>query len=80
MRCYACLREVERGSGHAPDCIARRECEACGGPVSNLRQSANGLVGDCPEHGTTPAWITGALQNGLDQMRTEEQAARVVAS
>ena len=45
----------------------RRECEICERRVTNLRETeADGLVGDCPVHGTIAAWITGCRQNRID--------------
>lgn len=56
----------------------RRECEACERRLTNLRPSGDtrGLVGDCAEHGTVPAWITGVRQNRIDELT--DQLARAV--
>lgn len=53
----------------------RRECEICEKRVTNLREVKGlGLVGDCPEHGEIPAWITGCRQLWLDKQWLDENA------
>ena len=75
-RCLVCVRRIENGYGHTDGCIARRECEACGGPVRNLRETKDqGLVGDCDKDGTVPAWVTGTFQNANDQLAAEYKVA-----
>ena len=75
-RCLVCARRIDNGYGHGVSCIARRECEVCGGPVRNLRETTDrGLVGDCDEHGETPAWVTGMFQNANDQLSAEYKVA-----
>lgn len=74
--CLVCGAPIVNGFGHDEGCMARRECEACGGPVRNLRETKDrGLVGDCPEHGTTAAWVTGTFQNANDQLADEYKVA-----
>lgn len=45
----------------------RRECEACEGRLVNIRIEDGILIGDCVEHGVSPAWITGIRQNSEDE-------------
>jgi hypothetical protein len=44
-----------------------RECEACQLPCSDVRIE---LVGECPDHGTVPVWMSGNAVNAGDAIQS----------